>query len=471
LSIRFSIFERSEFSVSLFFIDDNSFFMKKISFVLVLLLSALSVFAQYQNQDSIPVKIDGIWYALNVRTMTADLTRAIKKDIPEDVVIPAELVWQHNNYRVKSVGPSSFMGCKVKTIVVPESVEKIGDGAFSFCKQLTSVTILGSPVLGQTIFFASKSVKELNLAQHFRLMGISDDITVNYLDEQQLASDQQTNQNREQNTIEPQPRKNTESDVDKNIPFGKQGNDHTFAVIIANENYRNVANVEFAANDGLVFSRYCERTLGLPKSNIHLVQDATLNDIRIQIGWLNDIVEAYNGDVKIIFYYAGHGIPDEKNKSAYLLPSDGIGNNTATGYALADLYKSLSSVATQKQPQVTVLLDACFSGSTRSDNMLTSARGIAIKVKEGVPLGNMIVLTAATGDETAYPNKAEQHGMFTYFLLKKIQETKGQVKMSDLSEYVITNVRQQSVVQNGKSQTPTLIASPNAQNWQGWSFQ
>ena len=49
--------------------------------------------------------------------------------------------------------------------------------------------------------------------------------------------------------------------------------------------------------------------------------------------------------------------------------------------------------------------------------------------------------------------------MFTYFLLKKLQESKGDVTFGELSEYITTNVRQQSIVVNGKSQTPTVTPS------------
>ncbi len=447
--------------------------MKKIVFIISVLLQSFVAFAQYQNGDSIPVKIDGIWYTLNVRVMSADLTRAIKKDLPEDVVIPETLVWQHNDYRVRTIRASAFMGCKIKSVVVPASVEKIGDGAFSFCKQLTSVTFLGMPQIGQSIFMASKEMKELNLAKRYTIYGISDNIRINYLDEQLLAAKENAQKSNPLVTapaVTPsvQP---VESDVDKNIPLGKQGNDHTFAVIIANENYRNVAQVQYAINDGQVFGKYCERTLGLPKSNIHFVQDATLNDLRLQVEWLRDIIVAYDGDVKIIFYYAGHGIPDEKSKSAYLLPTDGVGNKVSTGYSLSYLYRALGLQTTNKQPQITIFLDACFSGSTRSNQMLSAARGVAIQVKEGVPMGNMIVLTAASGDETAYPNQQEQHGMFTYYLLKKLQESQGKATIQELSDFVTSNVRQQSVVQNGKSQTPTLIPSPAAVDWQKWSLR
>lgn len=116
---------------------------------------------------------------------------------------------------------------------------------------------------------------------------------------------------------------------------------------------------------------------------------------------------------------------------------------------------------------VTVFIDACFSGSKREEGMLTSTRGVAIKAKTGQPAGKTIIFSAATSDETAYPNNDEQHGMFTFYLLKKLQESKGDVTLKALGDYITTNVRQQSIVKNGKSQTPTITPSVSlGTDWQ-----
>ena len=67
---------------------------------------------------------------------------------------------------------------------------------------------------------------------------------------------------------------------------------------------------------------------------------------------------------------------------------------------------------------------------------------MAIKAKSGQPQGKMVVFSAAQGDETAYPNNEEHHGMFTYYLLKKLQETKGEVTLQELGDYIVKNVSQ-----------------------------
>lgn len=246
------------------------------------------------------------------------------------------------------------------------------------------------------------------------------------------------------------------SDVDTNIPSSGIVNDKTFAVIVANEKYQSVTEVDCAENDGNMFREYCHKTLGVPEKNIHFVPNATLVNMWAQVDWLESIAKAYDGEASLIFYYAGHGIPDEGTRDAYLLPVDGSGSNVKTGYKLSELYSSLSKFPTR---QTVVLLDACFSGAERTGDMLVAARGVALKSKKEVPKGNLIVFSAASEDETAYQYTDKGHGLFTYFLLKKLKETKGDVSLGDLAAYVQEQVYRHSVIENSKSQTPTVIPS------------
>lgn len=258
------------------------------------------------------------------------------------------------------------------------------------------------------------------------------------------------------------------SAVDENIPVTNQKSSKTFAVIIANENYQSVAPVPYALNDGNIFREYCLKTLGIPEKQIKYIPNATGNQIKAQVNWLQNICEVFEY-AQIIFYYAGHGIPDESSRTAYLLPVDGIGTDISTGYKLDDLYSALGNIPAKN---VTVFMDACFSGSKREEGMLASARGVAIKARSGMPQGNMVVFSAAQSDETAYPNNEEKHGMFTYFLLKKLQDTKGDVTLQELGEYITTNVSQQSILLNGKSQTPCVTPSASLDaSWREWKLK
>ena len=256
--------------------------------------------------------------------------------------------------------------------------------------------------------------------------------------------------------------------LDENIPVSGTKANNTFVIAIGNENYQLVPSVSFAENDMEVFCKYCQKTLGVPISNIRKYKDATFGVMLSALNDLKDIAEAYNGDINVLFYYAGHGFPDEKSHNAYLLPVDADGKQLEVCFPISRLYSELAAL---KSKSTVVFMDACFSGSQRGDGMLASARGVAIKAKEEMLHGNLVVFSAASGDETAYPYREKGHGMFTYFLLKKLQETKGAVTLGELSDYVTTNVKRQSVVTNRKSQTPTVIYSESVgMDWRKISF-
>ena len=197
--------------------------------------------------------------------------------------------------------------------------------------------------------------------------------------------------------------------------------------------------------------------------NIRYYENASYGIMLRALEDIKEVAGAYNGDIDVIFYYAGHGVPNEASKDAFLLPVDADGTHTDSAYSLNRLYTELSGLQARS---VLVFLDACFSGATREGAMLASARAVAVKPKPLIPQGNMVVFAAATGDQTAFPYEQKGHGMFTYFILKKLQETKGNVSLEEISEYVISNVRQQSVVVNKKSQTPVLTPSHSmAERW------
>lgn len=272
---------------------------------------------------------------------------------------------------------------------------------------------------------------------------------------QQLTADASTRRNAGDAAVSRYPA--AESDVDLEIPKYSKVNENLFAFIIANENYPD-APVPFALNDGRAFRKYCETALGVPAANITMLEDATYGSIIGAVEKLKKVADAYDGEASVMVYYAGHGFPDEKQQSAYLLPIDGNGSDiTATGFSLAEFYKVLGTI---KLKSAVVFLDACFSGTKREDEMLAESRGVSIKVKEEKPGGNLVVFTASQGDETAHQMEENRHGLFTYFLLKGFKEQGATTSLGELADYVTKQVRRQSVVINDKRQTPTVIPSP-----------
>lgn len=247
-------------------------------------------------------------------------------------------------------------------------------------------------------------------------------------------------------------------DVAEQPQINSRPNTNTFAVIFGNEKYLQAEDVPFAQNDAKSFMNYCIDFLNIPENQVSYYENATYGMMRAAVKHLKQASSAYKGDLNVVFYYAGHGVPDEETKSAYLLPTDADGTIPEVCYNLDQLYSELGSLNAK---QIVVFLDACFSGSKRSGGMLQSARGVAIKSKPSKLQGNMVVFSAATDEQTALPYNDKEHGLFTYYLLNKLKRERGEVTLGKLAEYIKDEVSKTAISVNKKAQTPTIVFSPS----------
>jgi hypothetical protein len=253
------------------------------------------------------------------------------------------------------------------------------------------------------------------------------------------------------------------SDVDKDIPVNNIIYPNRYALVIGNEDYssRNnglnaESNVTFAAADARVFSEYAVNTLGVPRENLQLLTNATGGEMNTQIERFTKLLNLSKEKGELIFYYAGHGLPDEATNTPYIVPVDGnYGNLTKSGINLYDMYNTFGS---SNAAQVLVFMDACFSGGAR-DAGLVAARAVKIKPKKGELKGNIVVYSATSAEQAAMPFREKQHGLFTYYLLKKLQESKGKTTLSELSDYLQENVAKKSLLVNQKDQQPEVLPS------------
>ncbi len=253
------------------------------------------------------------------------------------------------------------------------------------------------------------------------------------------------------------------ADVDKNIPVTGLNGENTLAVIIGIEDYKYASHVDFAKRDAQVFYKYASSVFGIPKQNIYFLSntEATLgefNKIFSKDGWLSR--RTVKDQSNVIVYYAGHGAPDVKTQTAYLIPFDIDPNYARTGFNLDELYSSLSALQAKS---VTVFLDACFSGKGRDEKMLISdARSVIIKTESSnFSAKNMSVLAAASNDQYsgAYPEK--YHGIFTYYLLKSLKTNATSLKTISINNF-FDNIKAEVSKKAGyldKEQTPSLVGN------------
>ena len=103
--------------------------------------------------------------------------------------------------------------------------------------------------------------------------------------------------------------------------------------------------------------------------------------------------------------------------------------------------------------------------------MIVAAKAVALRAKPGTPQGKTVVFSAAQGEETAGFYRSQQHGMFTYWLLKELQTSEGDVDYKTLSDHLYRNVRQSSSDENDKIQTPEVQCGSDAKDWQSWKLK
>ena len=278
---------------------------------------------------------------------------------------------------------------------------------------------------------------------------------------------------RKENNISTKKIKIGTSSVNINIPNNKKVK-HRYALIIGNEDYQSKQqglndeqNVDYAINDASIFKEYALRTLGVKEENMYFLENATSIEMNRTINLVTKIIKKLGDKAELIVYYAGHGYPDEITKIPYLIPVDVPASDMDYAISLNDLYKKLSSTNAKS---IAIFLDACFTGGGRNSGLLAS-RGVKVKAKEGVLAGNIIVFSASSEEQSALPFHDQGHGMFTYYLLKKLQESNGKTSMGELSDYIKENVSIQSLKINEKEQDPAIQTSQNIINdWRKWKF-
>jgi hypothetical protein len=263
-------------------------------------------------------------------------------------------------------------------------------------------------------------------------------------------------------------------DVDQNIPVNAVSKLLTYVLIIGNEDYSSQnpgvgeeINVKFAENDARIFKEYAVKTLGIPERNIELLVNSSAAEINQGIGRMNAFAKVFRERAELIVYYAGNGAIDEKSKEAYLIPIDASTKDFKYALKVNDVYLQLSEYKTR---MVSVFFDVSFGGGNRNRFFLTGATGSEKVVFGGNQInGNLVEFASCSGDQPALAFPEKQHGLFTYYLLKKLQESKGNITYRELGNYIHVNVKAMSEKIGDKAQTPKVNVSEDlGESWIGF---
>lgn len=266
------------------------------------------------------------------------------------------------------------------------------------------------------------------------------------------------------------------SDIDKNIPIVSRPNKDKYALIIGNEGYANEStglshnfNVPFARNDALIFKEYAIKFLGVPAKNITLLFDASKKEMRESIITLSKLVSKIKekDQAQLIFYYAGHGLADTVTKAPYLMPVNIPPSKINDAIPMEFLYKKIWE---SKSTKSLVVIDASFNNGGRKTGLLGPSINNVNPRKEVIS-GNTVVFMAISEKHTSNSYPEKKHGLFTYYFLKTLKESRGRMNLLTLSNSIKTNVGLKAE-ELGHHQTPlTLVSIAIRDIWQDWRVQ
>jgi hypothetical protein len=208
------------------------------------------------------------------------------------------------------------------------------------------------------------------------------------------------------------------SDVDRIVPRAPAPRPDALAVVLGVESYHSAPPATYAAQDARTAARYFEHTLGIPADRVQLLLDdevtlAQMHRIFGEDGWL---ARRVHEKTEIFVFFAGHGVAAVEAVAPFLIPSDGDLNYVQqTGYPLDRVIETLASFDAL---QVTVFLDACFSGLTREGDTLFRGGRPLVLVPVSPRLSGVSLFSAARGTQVAHALDEQGHGLFSYYLFK-----------------------------------------------------
>jgi hypothetical protein len=245
----------------------------------------------------------------------------------------------------------------------------------------------------------------------------------------------------------------------------KQPERDAVAIIIGIADYKNLPRADFANDDARMFYDYAIRALGIKPENIRLLVDADADDVGIYRAFKTWLPSRVRPTTDVYVYYSGHGLPTADGQGLYVLPQradrDFIDK---TAIAQAEINTAIQAA---KPKSVTVFLDACYSGQTRTGEVLmASARPVVLKVERQLFPANFTVISASQSDQVSSSSPDLKHGIFSYYLMRGMEgeadaNQDGKITVGEMHTYLTEQVTRQAGMMN-RQQQPQLLGDANA---------
>jgi len=243
------------------------------------------------------------------------------------------------------------------------------------------------------------------------------------------------------------------------------------AVVIGNRNYGNdIPKVYYAYNDARAMTQFLETGMGVPPENILTREDATKGEMEgILLKTLPKRIT--KGQTDVLVYFSGHGMPHPRTGEALLLPSD-----TTPEYADINGYsrdKLLTHLASLGARSTTVILDACFSGTSKDAAPLVAGKPVFARVAPAAIPPGMVFISATNAGQIARMDDDKGMSLMTFYLLQGVAGTTGrsttkadvngdhQISLGEIKSYLATQVNRSARMAFSADQTPEVVGPEN----------
>ncbi len=141
---------------------------------LLALAAAMTVVLCARAEDK--VKVDKFYYYLNAENKTAELapTEETTEYATGRLSIPGTFSYGGENYTVTAVGDYAFSFCpNITTVSMPVTIKRIGNGAFQGCKKINTVIISRTAVeeIGDAAFEGCETLGSITLPTTLKKLG------------------------------------------------------------------------------------------------------------------------------------------------------------------------------------------------------------------------------------------------------------------------------------------------------------
>jgi len=217
------------------------------------------------------------------------------------------------------------------------------------------------------------------------------------------------------------------------IPFGNY-----YALIIGNNNYQTLTNLNTAENDARQVERVLRENYGF---QTELLLNATRYDM---LAALHRLRETLSSEDNLIIYYAGHGEIDRTSRRGYWLPVDADPSDTENWISNSAITDQIDAMQAK---HVLVIADSCYSGTLTRTSVARlppdMTNELKVKWLRAISASKVRAVLSSGGVKPVYDGGPDaEHSLFARVFIDELGKNKGVLEAYSLFVNVQRKVAQ-----------------------------